>query len=71
LIFCNIFITSGKIYSCPRENGDKSNKIKNTERKTYVKSFGINTLKGSVILEITLPFVFIIITLKKEKIRRK
>ena len=33
--------------------------------KTYVKSFGIGILKGSVISEITLPFVLIIITLKR------
>jgi len=33
------------------------------------KSFGIDIIKGSVILEITLPFVFIIIALKKEKSR--
>jgi len=43
----------------------KPNKIKKTERKTYAKSFGIVILKWSVILEITLHFVLIIITLKK------
>jgi len=35
------------------------------------KSFGIAILKGSIILEITLPFVLIIVTLKKGIIRRK
>jgi len=49
----------------------KSNKIKNTERKTYVNSFGIAILKGSVILEITLPFVLIIITLIKRNNQEK
>ncbi len=48
----------------------KPNKIKN-RKETYVKYFGIDTLKGSVILEITLPFVLIIITLKKEIFRKK
>jgi len=78
LNFCSIFIISGKYILVPRfhgdrlrENGAKSNKIKKTERKTYVKSFGINILKESVILEITLPFVFVIITLKIKNQEKK
>jgi hypothetical protein len=36
-----------------------------------IKSFGIVIIKGSVVLEITLLFVFIIIALKKEISRKK
>ena len=36
----------------------------------YFKSFGIAILKGSVILEITIPFILKIITLRKNKLRR-
>jgi len=45
--------------------------ILKNESGICIKSFGINLLKGSAILEITLPFILIIITLKLEKIRRK
>jgi len=48
----------------------KSNKIK-TERKPHVKSFGINTLKGSVFLANRTPFCIYNYNIKKRKYQEK